>query len=89
MFSIISTPYATPTHEVDLDAKVQSQQNHSTKDGLLKVQSDLGSEIESVPLSGIVFAKILVRTEILENPSQISSVLLQKSEKTISTTQQF
>ena len=36
-----------------------------------EVQSELGSAIESVPLSGIFYPNILVRTKILENPLQI------------------
>ena len=78
MSSIISMPNATPTDEVEIDAKVQLQPE-SLNERWAEVISKLGSEIESVPLSRTVFPNILVRTEFLENPSQISSVLFQKT----------
>ena len=40
-----------------------------------EVQSNLGSEIESAPISGSVSPNILIRTEVLGNPFQNSSVL--------------
>ena len=65
--SIRSTPDATPTREVEIDANVQSQPE-SLNERWTEVQSELGSKIESAPLSGNVSPNILARTEFLENP---------------------
>ena len=76
IFSIVSTPNATPTTEVG-----NQPVSHSLPESLNKrwaeVQSELGSEIESCPLSGIVSPNILIRDEILEYPTQTPFVLFQ------------
>ena len=66
MSSIISMPNATPTDEVEIDAKVQLQPE-SLNERWAEVKSKLGSEIESVPLSGIVSSTMLAGTKFLEN----------------------
>ena len=57
-------------------------QNQSTKGG---GQSELGSENELLPLSGTVSPNILIRDEILDNPTQNPSVQFQnESENSLS-----
>ena len=74
--SLISTPYATPTSKVENQAITQSQPE-SLKERWAGVQSDLGFEIELVPISGNVSPNIPVRIKFLENPIQNSSGLFQ------------
>ena len=78
--SMVSTPNATPTLEVEKQAKIQSQPE-SLKERLAEVQSGLGSEIESVLMTGSVSPNILGRIKILENPIQTRSVLFQNLSK--------
>ena len=80
MSSLVSTPCATPTSiniEVENPATIQSNPE-SLNERWTEIQSDLGSEIEEAPLYGTVSPNILIRTEFLENPTKISSVLFQK-----------
>ena len=71
----MSTPHATPTHEIEKRADIQSQPA-SLNERWAEVQSELGSEIESVPTSGNVSPN-MVRTKFLENPIKTSFVLFQ------------
>ena len=74
--SVVSTPNATPTTEVG-NQPVSQTLPESLNERWAEVQSELGSEIESCPLSGFVSPNILIRGEILEYPTQTPSVLFQ------------
>ena len=83
MSSIVPTPCATSTSMNTEVAKPATTQflPESLNEWWTEVQSDLGSEIELAPIYGSVSPNILIRTEFLENLTQISSVLFQKLSK--------
>ena len=72
--SCVHTSTQTPTHT---PMQIQFQPD-LLRERWTEVQTEMGSEMELVPVSGIVSPNILVRIKLSKNPMQPSSVLFPK-----------